>query len=401
MKRLDNNRMLKLIALAIAIVLWLYVGTQEDPLAQHTYEVAVEIENLPVDKTATLGSDTVKVRVMGRQGRLSALSSSDFTATVDLSEVEDGEQSLPVQVTLPGEVYFARTTPSMVTVTVEQREGSNMDVELKTTGELPDGISIQEMQVSPEQVFVTGDSGALAQVASAGVEVDLSTILEDSEERVQVQLYDTSGAPIDDESLEVLPGTVTLTIDVDESEVEKSVPIQANLSGQLPQGVQIESVSISPETATVSGTPQELEEIISVETAAIDLSQISETTTLSVALTGKHVVSPANVSVTLNVTQTQSEQPGSMKMVPVSISGAAAGSVYTDVQMVEVSYHMQPGYEDAGNALSAYILVDQIPSGAQTVQVQLSYVDGLVVDAVTPQTVTIYPNTDTTTDQTY
>ena len=216
-----------------------------------------------------------------------------------------------------------------------------------------------------------------------------------------MQLYDTSGAPIDDESLEVLPGTVTLTIDVDESEVEKSVPIQANLSGQLPQGVQIESVSISPETATVSGTPQELEEIISVETAAIDLSQISETTTLSVALTGKHVVSPANVSVTLNVTQTQSEQPGSMKMVPVSISGAAAGSVYTDVQMVEVSYHMQPGYEDAGNALSAYILVDQIPSGAQTVQVQLSYVDGLVVDAVTPQTVTIYPNTDTTTDQTY
>ena len=93
MKMTENNRMLKLIALAIAIVLWLYVGTQQDPLAQHTYEVQLEMENLPVDKTASLSEETVKVRVMGRQDRLNALSGSDFKASVDLSDVEEGEHA--------------------------------------------------------------------------------------------------------------------------------------------------------------------------------------------------------------------------------------------------------------------------------------------------------------------
>ena len=50
MKMTENNRMLKLIALAIAIVLWLYVGTQQDPLAQHTYEVQLEMEIFPSTK---------------------------------------------------------------------------------------------------------------------------------------------------------------------------------------------------------------------------------------------------------------------------------------------------------------------------------------------------------------
>ena len=63
MKMTENNRMLKLIALAIAIVLWLYVGTQQDPLAQHTYEVQLEMENLPVDKTASLSEELSLIHI--------------------------------------------------------------------------------------------------------------------------------------------------------------------------------------------------------------------------------------------------------------------------------------------------------------------------------------------------
>ena len=60
MKLTEKNKTLKLIALLIAIVLWLYVGSQEDPLAQRTYEVNIDVENLAVDKTAVLGQETVQ-----------------------------------------------------------------------------------------------------------------------------------------------------------------------------------------------------------------------------------------------------------------------------------------------------------------------------------------------------
>lgn len=397
MKMTENNRMLKLIAIAIAIVLWLYVGTQQDPLAQHTYEVQLEMENLPVDKTASLSEETVKVRVMGRQDRLNALSGSDFKASVDLSDVEEGEHALPVQVTLPNEVYFARTNPSMVNVQVDALQGSEMSVEINTTGTLPDGVTLEDMSVEPQKVFVTSDDAALlAEVDSVGVSVDLASIYDDSKQNVDVQFYDIVGNPINDERLQALPAQVSLSIKTSQSDTEKTVPIQANLVGQLPQGVQIESVSIQPETATVSGAPEELAAIDSVRTAAIDLSQISQTTTLSVALESDAVTTPESVSITLSVTTAADDDNASgVRMLPVALSGAAASSVYADVQMVEVIYHMQPGYQDAGDALTAYVLVEQTPTGATTAQVQLSSVEGLVVDAISPDTVTLYPTTTT------
>ena len=397
MKMTENNRMLKLIALAIAIVLWLYVGTQQDPLAQHTYEVQLEMENLPVDKTASLSEETVKVRVMGRQDRLNALSGSDFKASVDLSDMEEGEHALPVQVTLPNEVYFARTNPSMVNVQVDALQGSEMRVEINTTGTLPGGVTLEDMSVEPQKVFVTSDDAALlAEVDSVGVSVDLASIYDDSKQNVDVQFYDIAGNPINDKRLQALPAQVSLAIKTSQSDTEKTVPIQANLVGQLPQGVQIESVSIQPETATVSGAPEDLAAIESVRTAAIDLSQISQTTTLSVALESDAVTTPESVSVTLSVTTAADDDNASgVRMLPVALSGAAASSVYADVQMVEVTYHMQPGYQDAGDALTAYVLVEQTPTGATTAQVQLSSVEGLVVDAISPDTVTLYPTTTT------
>lgn len=397
MKMTENNRMLKLIALAIAIVLWLYVGTQQDPLAQHTYEVQLEMENLPVDKTASLSEETVKVRVMGRQDRLNALSGSDFKASVDLSDVEEGEHALPVQVTLPNEVYFARTNPSMVNVQVDALQGSEMSVDINTTGTLPGGVTLEDMSVEPQKVFVTSDDAALlAEVDSVGVSVDLASIYDDSKQNVDVQFYDIVGNPINDERLQALPAQVSLSIKTSQSDTEKTVPIQANLVGQLPQGVQIESVSIQPETATVSGAPEELAAIDRVRTAAIDLSQISQTTTLSVAMESDAVTTPESVSITLSVTTAADDDNASgVRMLPVALSGAAASSVYADVQMVEVTYHMQPGYQDAGDALTAYVLVEQTPTGATTAQVQLSSVEGLVVDAISPDTVTLYPTTTT------
>lgn len=397
MKMTENNRMLKLIALAIAIVLWLYVGTQQDPLAQHTYEVQLEMENLPVDKTASLSEETVKVRVMGRQDRLNALSGSDFKASVDLSDVEEGEHALPVQVTLPNEVYFARTNPSMVNVQVDALQGSEMRVDINTTGTLPGGVTLEDMSVEPQKVFVTSDDAALlAEVDSVGVSVDLASIYDDSKQNVDVQFYDIAGNPISDERLQALPAQVSLAIRTSQSDTEKTVPIQANLVGQLPQGVQIESVSIQPETATVSGAPEDLAAIDSVRTAAIDLSQISQTTTLSVALESDAVTAPESVSVTLSVTTAADDDNArGVRMLPVALSGAAASNVYADVQMVEVTYHMQPGYQDAGDALTAYVLVEQTPTGATTAQVQLSSVEGLIVDAISPDTVTLYPTTTT------
>lgn len=392
MKLTENNRALKLVALAIAIVLWLYVGIEQDPISQRTYNVPITVENLSADKVATVSKERVNVKVMGRETRLDGITSEDFKAYVDLSDAKTGDSEAEVHVSLPNEVYFAKLDPSHVNVYVEQREGETMNVDIVRTGMLPDGITIEDMSVEPQNVFVSGNEDALAMVAKAGVAVELDDVYSDSKKDVPVQLYDYEGNIIEPGELKVYPEQVTLNIKVNEADIQKSVPIQAELVGSLSEGVQVDSVTVDPQTALVEGLPKDLAKITEIKTEPIDLSGIKETTSFTVKLVGKQLRDVQKVTVTVNVSaQAENDVDGKVytKVVPIAITGAAADRVTASDLLAEVTYHMQPGYADAGDNLTAFVQVDEAPESSITVDVQFGVIEGLVIDSVTPSTITL------------
>lgn len=392
MKLTENNRALKLVALAIAIVLWLYVGIEQDPISQRTYNVPITVENLSADKVATVSKERVNVKVMGRETRLDGITSEDFKAYVDLSDAKTGDSEAEVHVSLPNEVYFAKLDPSHVNVYVEQREGETMNVDIVRTGMLPDGITIEDMSVEPQNVFVSGNEDALAMVAKAGVAVELDDVYSDSKKDVPVQLYDYEGNIIEPGELKVYPEQVTLNIKVNEADIQKSVPIQAELVGSLSEGVQVDSVTVDPQTALVEGLPKDLAKITEIKTEPIDLSGIKETTSFTVKLVGKQLRDIQKVTVTVNVSaQAENDVDGKVytKVVPIAITGAAADRVTASDLLAEVTYHMQPGYADAGDNLTAFVQVDEAPESSITVDVQFGVIEGLVIDSVTPSTITL------------
>lgn len=392
MKLTENNRALKLVALAIAIVLWLYVGIEQDPISQRTYNVPITVENLSADKVATVSKERVNVKVMGRETRLDGITSEDFKAYVDLSDAKTGDSEAEVHVSLPNEVYFAKLDPSHVNVYVEQREGETMNVDIVRTGMLPDGIAIEDMSVEPQNVFVSGNEDALAMVAKAGVAVELDDVYSDSKKDVPVQLYDYEGNIIEPGELKVYPEQVTLNIKVNEADIQKSVPIQAELVGSLSEGVQVDSVTVDPQTALVEGLPKDLAKITEIKTEPIDLSGIKETTSFTVKLVGKQLRDVQKVTVTVNVSaQAENDVDGKVytKVVPIAITGAAADRVTASDLLAEVTYHMQPGYADAGDNLTAFVQVDEATESSITVDVQFGVIEGLVIDSVTPSTITL------------
>ena len=392
MKLTENNRALKLVALAIAIVLWLYVGIEQDPISQRTYNVPITVENLSADKVATVSKERVNVKVMGRETRLDGITSEDFKAYVDLCDAKTGDSEAEVHVSLPNEVYFAKLDPSHVNVYVEQREGETMNVDIVRTGMLPDGIAIEDMSVEPQNVFVSGNEDALAMVAKVGVAVELDDVYSDSKKDVPVQLYDYEGNIIEPGELKVYPEQVTLNIKVNEADIQKSVPIQAELVGSLSEGVQVDSVTVDPQTALVEGLPKDLAKITEIKTEPIDLSGIKETTSFTVKLVGKQLRDVQKVTVTVNVSaQAENDVDGKVytKVVPIAITGAAADRVTASDLLAEVTYHMQPGYADAGDNLTAFVQVDEAPESSITVDVQFGVIEGLVIDSVTPSTITL------------
>lgn len=392
MKLTENNRALKVLALVIAIVLWLYVSVEQDPLSQRSYNVPVTVENLSADKIATLTKETVRIEVMGRDSRLDAVTAEDFKAYVDLKNVKTGEGEADVKLSLPSEVYFAKVEPKTVRVFVDRREGETMSVDVVRTGMLPDGVSIDALTVEPQNVFVSGNEEALEAVAKAGVELDLSDVYADTKKEFTVRLFDYEGNIIESSELKAYPEKVTLDIKARAVDVQKTVPIQAELTGSLADGVQVDSVTVEPATAIVEGSPETVAKIKEVKTEPIDLSKIKETTSFNVKLVGKHLQQEQRVAVTIHVSAEAGdvdEGDSYTKVVPIAVTGSAAESVSASTLLAEVTYHMQPGYADAGDNLTAFVQINAVPEGSIEAQVQFGVVEGLVIDYVTPERITL------------
>lgn len=392
MKLTENNRALKVLALVIAIVLWLYVSVEQDPLSQRSYNVPVTVENLSADKIATLTKETVRIEVMGRDSRLDAVTAEDFKAYVDLKNVKTGEGEADVKLSLPSEVYFAKVEPKTVRVFVDRREGETMSVDVVRTGMLPDGVSIDALTVEPQNVFVSGNEEALEAVAKAGVELDLSDVYADTKKEFTVRLFDYEGNIIESSELKAYPEKVTLDIKARAVDVQKTVPIQAELTGSLADGIQVDSVTVEPATAIVEGSPETVAKIKEVKTEPIDLSKIKETTSFNVKLVGKHLQQEQRVAVTIHVSAEAGdvdEGDSYTKVVPIAVTGSAAESVSASTLLAEVTYHMQPGYTDAGDNLTAFVQINAVPEGSIEAQVQFGVVEGLVIDYVTPERITL------------
>lgn len=79
----------------------------------------------------------------------------------------------------------------------------------------------------------------------------------------------------------ISPSFVDLKLD---REKEKTVPVVATLIGQLPDGAQLESVTVTPEAVTVVGAEGELKDVSEVVTEAVSLEGVKESFSLVVPM---------------------------------------------------------------------------------------------------------------------
>jgi YbbR domain-containing protein len=118
-----ENWPLKLTSLVFAIVLWLFVATEEG--ADAVFTVPLELIDRPADLEVTsLAVETVIVRVEGRRSRLRQLHEDDFRAAVSLKNARPGRFVARVQVenvSAPPGVRIVRVTPGEVRAVLEAR----------------------------------------------------------------------------------------------------------------------------------------------------------------------------------------------------------------------------------------------------------------------------------------
>ena len=125
-KRATSDWGLKLLALAIAILLW--ASFHSEPAAEMTVQAPLEFRNVP--HNLELAGDfppTVRVRVRGRPTVLRDATPGQFAVEVDLSQATPGARAVhlsPSMIQAPMGTEVVRINPESVMLRLDARDAS-------------------------------------------------------------------------------------------------------------------------------------------------------------------------------------------------------------------------------------------------------------------------------------
>ncbi len=171
-ERLLHNLALKLGALLLATVFWIFVRTDETVVSQRTLRAPLNVEGLTGAQTVTGVPERVEVRLSGSPRRVAALSPEGVDAVLDLRGIT-GEFEQTVRVFPPQGIGFVNVNPSEILGTVERLAKTRVPVRAVMLGAGPDD-TLTQVRVSPDEVVVSGAETLVERTTQALVPVDLS-----------------------------------------------------------------------------------------------------------------------------------------------------------------------------------------------------------------------------------
>jgi YbbR domain-containing protein len=191
---LFENLAWKLLALAVAVLIWALVATEPE-LSTFT-TVRLEYKNLPDD--LEISSDpvtSVVLELRGPSGELRGIGETLRPAVVlDMTTVQPGQRTFMIgdgNVKLARGVSLVRSIPSEARFTFEERASRSVPVQARFTGEGRNGYMVAHYDLSPRRVLLTGPKSRVAQIGAAITDlVDVSSVVGSSEFRVNAFVDD-------------------------------------------------------------------------------------------------------------------------------------------------------------------------------------------------------------------
>ncbi|MCG0278313.1 MAG: hypothetical protein L5656_07250 [Thermanaeromonas sp.] len=271
LERWRENLGVKLLAVALALILWFYVTSEQNPTTEQVLRVPLEVENLSAGLVVVDLPSEVSLRVEGRRGQIQNLLPRDIRAYVDLRVARVGENTLPVQVTLPEGIRLVRVNPSQVTVKVEQVKEISFRVQASLNGEPASGYRVLEPVIKPSEVIVSGPEAFLKEIGKVYVEVNMDQARGNYLAQLPVQIADREGRPLS-RWLTTKPENVEVFVPVVQDMPSRMVTIRPRLVGEPAPGYEVKRVILHPEVVEVLAPYDILSSLDSLYTTPINIA---------------------------------------------------------------------------------------------------------------------------------
>jgi YbbR domain-containing protein len=211
---------LKLLALAITLLLWLAVTGVNQPV---TIRTSVHLNFIRPDKMEISNDPprTIDVLLTGRRTKLDSIKQLDLVATVDVSDLREGERVIRlssdrVQMELPEGVKVDAFQPSIVPVHLEPIIERQIEVDVKLNGKPAEGYEVYSIRSSPGKVRVRGPAGRVNGLQKAPTE---TISLEGRKEGFSAT---NTAIDISDPKIDLVDSAVDVTVEIGERREERT-----------------------------------------------------------------------------------------------------------------------------------------------------------------------------------
>lgn len=272
---MDKPKIFALIlALLSAILLWIYVSSNENPIKEKTITVPLEIQNLNENYVVDGIPSQVTIRCQVSQENLPLLALEEIEAYVDLKDINTGENTLKVRINSLSEVKIINISPFEVDFTANLLQVKEVPLSLNFEGEVALGYVLGNYQMNPSVVEIKGAKEDLDKLDK--LELLLNLNKESSDIKKTLEVNTPEGIRLESNKIYVEVEILKMP--------SKIVNIEPKILGEVANGYEVKEIALSPDIVEIFGEETNLNEINSISTSDIDISNKNETITQNVKL---------------------------------------------------------------------------------------------------------------------
>ena len=374
LKWLESNVASIVLALLLALSIWIIATQQENPVEETDYDTPIPVDYVGLADGLIITNEPAQmatVSLRAQQRTLSTLSPDNFRITVNLSGLGAGDfTDLPLVASVNAQAIIVGTDPSTVKVSIEEVREREMPIQLDPTGSLPNGYTMGPIQLDPQSVVVRGPRSEVELISEIRAEADIDGLRDSFSDTLRLTALDSNGNTV--QNVTISPPEVAVTIPVVQEDDFREVAVRVDGNFQPATGYYVSRFTTDPLLVPVRGEVDVIKNLRFIETEPIRLQNLTEDTTLTVQLEPPDGVSLEGVQ-TVEVIINVEAQPGFRVLeIPVTISGLDEGleAVVTPDTVGVFLSGPQPVLDRIGTDVQVIVTVDVTDLTPDTYQLE-------------------------------
>ncbi|WP_036728905.1 MULTISPECIES: YbbR-like domain-containing protein [Peptoniphilus] len=275
--QISKERMLQIISVVFAILLWSYVRSGVDPEMKVTYKgIEVRYENIAEIKSNNLSvispkEATVDVVLKGKQSNISKISRESVRASVNLSGYYSGDYKIPIKVQVDANnIIVDSKEPESISFKIDENISKNINVDIKTVGELADNYVLGNVK-QKEEVKITGPKTYIDSIDKIVAVADISGKSESTVITTPVIAYNKDAQEISE--LTVEPENLNIEVPILKTEI---VPVRLRIIGKGSDNIDAKEFFVEPNSVTIKGNSAVINKIDEILTKPVNVNDLTE-----------------------------------------------------------------------------------------------------------------------------